>query len=439
MRITRLPLVLLLLSARPAHSDLALAVAKEGGVPPHVRATHVVLVRDGTHQVLTLRQDVAGGARDYALVIPVPGAIEPAQVRLTDGGAIDRLEAWTAIHAQESWDAAACPVTGLQNTMQADGVTIQAITNSREWSERLGDTVSMPVAVTLTALTAEQSSAAAAWLRVHGYTVPLDASAVLENHQRRGMNFVIAEVTRSPGGPPQVQQLPAVQIAYETQSNQLLLGCAARMDEGGCEVTVHVLSARGRVDAAGPHAERLPSGSELPEYVREDVAGYARSLVEHTLAKAGEDSWLLEFSDISSAAHGGRTTAMSDGDLRALGFIASERIVLGDQPPNAWITRLYHNRGPWRSVGDLGLLETGDRAEFAPTFHIRHEWRGNTQCEDAAAYLASLPARRQKQAEELAALTGWPIESIRAQMAVREDYHRSDEPAAPWWASALSH
>jgi hypothetical protein len=290
-----------------------------------------------------------------------------------------------------------------------------------------------------TALTAEQSSAAAAWLRVHGYAVSADVAAVLENYQRRGMNFVITEITRGPGRESPVQSLPAVQIAYESSSNQLLLGCALRVQPRESETILHVLSARGRVDDVGTHAERLPTGSELPEYVRGDMAGFRRSLIDHLLAKAGEDAWVLEFAGESSTSLGGRSQGMDESDLRSLGFVPRENEVFTEQGSGEWITRLYHKRGSWRSLSDLSLVETGDRTAFAPSIHVRHEWRGDTQCAEAASYLGALPVRRQKHAEELAALTGWTLDSIRAQMAVREDYHRADEPDAPWWATALSH
>ena len=45
-----------------------------------------------------------------------------------------------------------------------------------------------------------------------------------------------------------------------------------------------------------------------------------------------------------------------------------------------------------------------------------NSWEGESTCEEANVYRKSLPARREKEAQSLASLTGWDINVIRSKM-----------------------
>jgi hypothetical protein len=49
---------------------------------------------------------------------------------------------------------------------------------------------------------------------------------------------------------------------------------------------------------------------------------------------------------------------------------------------------------------------------------LHHPWKGDTGCEAGARYSASLPARFQKEARNLADLTGWSLADIQSKMAI---------------------
>ena len=57
-----------------------------------------------------------------------------------------------------------------------------------------------------------------------------------------------------------------------------------------------------------------------------------------------------------------------------------------------------------------------DRNNFQGRYVLRHPWSGPPQCEAARDYLAGLPARFEREAAQLASLTGWPIREIRTKM-----------------------
>jgi hypothetical protein len=81
--------------------------------------------------------------------------------------------------------------------------------------------------------------------------------------------------------------------------------------------------------------------------------------------------------------------------------------------------------------------QTLDRRNFQGRYILRHPWRGRPLCPAAKDYYQNLPARFEREAQSLAALTDWPIDEIRHKMAANGQTTRppgSDpDPDQPWW------
>ena len=72
--------------------------------------------------------------------------------------------------------------------------------------------------------------------------------------------------------------------------------------------------------------------------------------------------------------------------------------------------------------------ETGDRTNFQGRYVVRHAWTGSADCPAADAYRQALAERQRQEAANLANLTGWDINEIRARMNLPV------EPEQPrWW------
>src|SRR5258708_11412022 len=82
-----------------------------------------------------------------------------------------------------------------------------------------------------------------------------------------------------------------------------------------------------------------------------------------------------------------------------------------------FITRLHVRYDREHFPEDLVFQETGDKTNFQGRYVLRHPWRGEAKCLAARNYLESLPQRHEKEAQELASLTGWSIEDIREKAA----------------------
>ena len=60
------------------------------------KASQVVLVRDGDRTIVTMASDFKGDPKEFAMVVPVPTAIERGQINVGDKALVEHLDAFTA-------------------------------------------------------------------------------------------------------------------------------------------------------------------------------------------------------------------------------------------------------------------------------------------------------------------------------------------------------
>jgi hypothetical protein len=80
---------------------------------------------------------------------------------------------------------------------------------------------------------------------------------------------------------------------------------------------------------------------------------------------------------------------------------------------------------------DLVFQETADQSNFQARYVMRHPWKGEGSCDGIREYRRSVRERRVKEAETLATLTGWDINSIRRKMG--GDWSDDPDKPVPWW------
>ena len=107
---------------------------------------------------------------------------------------------------------------------------------------------------------------------------------------------------------------------------------------------------------------------------------------------------------------------------------------IAPQPQNVFVTRLHVRYDKAHFPEDLVFQETGDRTNFQGRYVLRHAWTGTATCAAAETYRRDLVARREREAQTLASLTGWSIEEIRRQQGAGPGpAPAGPDPAVPWW------
>src|SRR5580658_9348604 len=71
-------------------------------------ASQVVLVRDGTHTVLTMSNDYKGDLTEFAVVVPVPTVLLKDQIHVGDPQLISRIDSWSGPRLVEYFDPDPC-------------------------------------------------------------------------------------------------------------------------------------------------------------------------------------------------------------------------------------------------------------------------------------------------------------------------------------------
>ena len=99
---------------------------------------------------------------------------------------------------------------------------------------------------------------------------------------------------------------------------------------------------------------------------------------------------------------------------------------------DVFVTRLHVRYDSKHFPEDLVFQETGDRQNFQGRYIVRHPFEGEATC-DISAYQEALRERQDREAQQLANLTGWDIDDIRGKIR----FAGGEPPASeePWWKS----
>src|SRR5262245_19653154 len=137
-------------------------------------ASQVVLVRDGDRTVLTMANDFRGDPKEFAVVIPVPTAIQRDQIRVVDRALCEHIDAYSAPRLVEYFDRNPCePI--FDGFFAALGVRREAAPPPQAGQPRsLGVTIEAQYTIgeyDILILSARESTGLETWLRQNNYRI----------------------------------------------------------------------------------------------------------------------------------------------------------------------------------------------------------------------------------------------------------------------------
>ena len=388
------------------------------------KSSKVVLTRDGEKTAITMANDYQGDAKEFAVVIPVPTFIERKQIGVVDMPTIDHLDAFTAPRLVEYHDDDPCapkppmPVAmargggpGLayaEKDSRYRGVTVEATYDVGEYDVSI--------------LSARESDGLVNWLTDNGYRIPGGADAVLGSYIKQNMRFFVAKVNLDRMKLIGAGYLRPLQVRYDTAKFMLPLRLGTVNADGPQDLIVYAITRNGRVETTNYRTVKLPTGVDVPLYVKDEFGSFYKALFERAVKREEmravfvEYAWDLGWCDPCAAK------PMTFKELVELGarWIESDE----DAPfalrraggANAFVTRLHVRYDAAHFPEDLVFMETRDRENFQGRYVLRHPWRGTASCPAAEAYRAALPARFRQEAANLSGLTGWDAKDIAARM-----------------------
>ena len=432
--------VLLLLIAAQAQAFCGFYVAR-ADTKLFNESSQVVLVRDGNRTVLTMANDYKGDPQEFALVVPVPTFIERGQIHVASQALIDHLDAYTAPRLVEYYDDNPC----MRDRMVFESAMPTMAQRKTGRAEDLGVTIEAKYTVgeyDILILSAEESSGLETWLRENGYRIPTGAGRVLGSYLKQGMRFFVAKVNLEEQEQLGFANLRPLQIAFESPKFMLPIRLGTVNADGDQELFVYTLTRTGRVETTNYRTVRLPSGMDLPVYIKDEFGTFYRDMFRRQVETADGPAVFLEYAWDMAWCDPCAANPLSANELKELGVFwvgtvgdpirPMQRPISRRLPGPAqdvFVTRLHLRYNGETFPEDLHFQETGDRENFQGRYVLRHPWTGSDECEGADRYREQLAERRHREAETLAELTGWDLAEIHERMNLTTP----PPPTKRWW------
>jgi hypothetical protein len=436
----------LLLTTEPAHSFCGFYVAK-ADTKIFNKASQVVLARQDDKTVITMVNDFKGDPKEFAVVIPVPTLIEKGQINIGDKKVIDHLDAYTSPRLVEYHDDNPCRLPMAQErSMILGGGALSSADARRSRADALGVTIQAQYTVgeyDIVILSAKQGQGLETWLKQNGYRLPKGASDVLGSYIKQKMHFFVARVNLKEQSKLGFTYLRPIQVAYESPKFMLPIRLGTLNADGYQELFIYTLTQKGRVEPTNYRSIKLPTGMDLPVYIKTRFKDFYRDMFDEQVKKADmravftEYAWDMNWCDPCAA------DPLSVAELRSLGVFwlndSGSEFFPGPgrrpiPPPmggarDVFVTRMHVRYDAQHFPEDLVLQETADRNNFQARYVLRHPWKGDDSSCPAEEYRRQVLRRQEDEARQLASLTGWNIADIRAQMNLRADGGDGEK----WW------
>ncbi|MFN9610358.1 MAG: DUF2330 domain-containing protein [Pseudanabaena sp.] len=396
------------------------------------KASQVVIARDGKRTVLTMAHDYQGDVKDFALVVPVPVLLKEKQVRIGEQKIIDRLDSFSAPRLVEYYDSDPCARYEAYDRMSViRGTSAAAPMEAKASRDNYQVTIEAKFSVgeyDILILSAKESDGLEAWLVDNDYKIPKGAKELLQPYIRQNMKFFVAKVNIAELNKTGSQVLRPLMMAYESNKFMLPIRLGMLNANGDQDLLVYILSPKGQAEVANYRTIKVPSGDDIPVYVKNEFGEFYKSMFKNSYNKEGRKVAFLEYAWDMSSCDPCSADPLSQEELRKAGVFwldspssnqPSSRRIRPIFPPNGgrvFITRLHIRYNRDKFPEDLAFKETSNQESFQGRYVLRHPFKGETNCDAGREYQKSLRPRFEKEAQTLANLTGWNIADIRRKM-----------------------
>jgi hypothetical protein len=429
-----LALVLIATSIMPAWAFCGFYV---GGADAKLfnQASQVIIAHKDDKTILTMANDFQGAVKDFALVVPVPVAIKREQVNIGDKEIIKKLDAFSQPRLVEYNDGNPCAVA--RPTYESGGTFESAAPVARRGrggsSDALGVTVEDRFKVNeyeILILSAKESNGLETWLRQNGYKLPNGASEVLKPYIRQNMKFFVAKVDMQEFERSGSGFLRPLQIAYRSPKFMLPIRLGMLNAKGDQDLIAYILSPKGQVEVSNYRTVKVPTGTEIPEFVKDDFGKFYQAAFQRSYEKADKKVAFLEYAWDVSNCDPCSTTPPTEEELKKAGVFWQNQA----DGNNTFITRLHVRYNRSKFAEDLVFQETTDREQFQGRYVMTHPYRGQLTCSAAKDYRKKVAGRQRQEAQNLSQMTGWSIADIqkKIQPLMATSANGTEEPFWPW-------
>jgi hypothetical protein len=359
-------------------------------------ASQVVLMRAGTHTVMTMSNTYKGPAENFAMVVPVPVVLKKEQVKTLPHDVFRHIDQLSAPRLVEYWEEDPCAPPPLP---AAPPPSAAASGGPMGGDERRGVKVLARFEVgeyQIVILSAKEAAGLDAWLRENHYHIPAGAAPALAPYVREQMKFFVARVNIQ-----KVQRdaqgqavLSPLRFDFEAQELRLPVRLGLINAEAKQDLIVYVVSPDKRFEVANYRTVPIPTNLDVADEVRQSFPAFYAELFDATLAQSGGRAVVTEYSWDTGSCDPCPTPPLEASELATLGGDVLPQVV---QSGRSILTRL-HTRYDRQTLSDdlvfreapplLGGREGVNQTQqgggwnnFQARYIIRHYWQGKVSCQ----------------------------------------------------------
>ncbi len=413
------------------------------------KASQVVIAHDGDRNIITMANDFQGAVKDFAMVVPVPVAIKKEQVHVGKRTTIEKLDAFSQPRLVEYFDPDPCSSLVLNESaiVNMRGATSVEESSPRMRKRDLGVTVEDSFKVNeyeIVILSAKESDGLETWLRQNGYNIPAGSSELLSPYIKQQMKFFVAKIDLKEFDKSGYQVLRPLQIAYESPKFMLPIRLGTINARGEQDLVIYILSPKGQVELTNYRTVKVPSGEAIPEYVKSEFGDFYKATFQKVYEREQKKVAFLEYAWNTSNCDPCSSEPPTATELKEAGVFWGENnssaspnsspISRRRQLPqsNTFITRLHVRYTRDKFPEDLMFHETGNQENFQGRYVMNHPFKGRVTCDAGRRYQQTLRPRMEKEASNLANLTGWSIRDIYSKMNFPSIQPNADANS-PFW------
>jgi hypothetical protein len=301
-------------------------------------ATQVVMMREGTKTVLSMRNTYEGPPTDFAMVVPVPVVLKKDEVKVLNDAIFDKVDALTAPRLVEYWERDPCPKpVKAKMSLDSSSGGIDSLLGDLDKSS--GGATNKRPAVRVAAkfvvgeydvvvLSADESNALETWLVQNKYNIPKGAAKALAPYIQQGMYFFVAKVD-----PKKVTfkdgraVLSPLRFHYDSKDFQLPVRLGMLNAKGAQDLIVNIIAPNQRYEVANRPNVTIPTNLVVKARTKKSFGAFYNALFDYTLeanpgAVVTEYAWQATKCDPcpdGSFSSGGLMGPLSMQDLMVLG------------------------------------------------------------------------------------------------------------------------
>ena len=383
------------------------------------QASQVIIARDNDRTVLTMSNDYQGEVKDFAMVVPVPVVLTEEQVHVGEAKILQRLDDFSAPRLVEYFDEDPCNPVAYEefDLLQRSSLPAQS-SAKQETAADLGVTIEEQFSVgeyDIIILSAKESDGLETWLIQNDYKIPQGARKLLQPYIKQNLKFFVAKVNLEEFDNSGFEKLRPISIAFESPKFMLPIRLGMMNANGDQDLIVYLLSPKGQVELTNYRTVKIPSDSEVPEFVKEDFSDFYTAMFQKSYQQENKRVAFLEYAWDMGSCDPCSAQVLNREELKEAGVFWLDR----RNPNNRWggsnvfITRLHVRYNRDNFPEDLKFQSTSDRNLFQGRYVIRHPFEGDLSCDAGSQYQQSLRNRQEREAKSLASLTGWELKDIR--------------------------